>query len=145
MTDVEWQEIINEKIRGLYPRAPISDGMLAHFGQRRLRFFPEQMVRCAINDFALESPDSVKGLLLAIERYCRRRQAQEAPAEYDRHGISPAERRNIINAIRGKDHARFDGWPDNAIYDEWLKQEGYLRYETPEYATYVESRQKGET
>lgn len=124
MTPDEWNNIVNTKIKALWPRSMLTDAMLNIQYERRLRWFRASLVEAAVIRFAEDSPDSSRGLLDAIGRFCRQR--NQGPAEtHDEHGLTAQQRRNVIKQIRGKDPARFEDWRDDDIWQAWLKQEKY--------------------
>ncbi len=124
MTHEEWNQIVEDKIRPLWPRSSLPHSALNLHFERRLGRHPAAIVEGAVVQFALDSPDSTRGLLQHIDRYCRERTHRDGDGLVN-NWFTGAERRNIVRAVRGRDVERFDGWSDEDLWQEWLRQEGY--------------------
>ena len=140
MTEPEWDAIIEDVVKGLWPRwdfPPIKAGQL----YRMLQYFTGQRVRVAIEQYWREHPDEAwpRKLWESVHAECRKGNDDEADDE-DEHGFGRAERRNIIRELRrvrpGNDKrlakdprklADVSDMGDHDLYAAWLRQEGYVR------------------
>lgn len=132
MTHDEWKEIVQDQLVRIWPNYTFGDEKLSLVYDKQLRWFSAQMVACAITEYAAEHLDDrwPKGLWTAVRKYCWVR--QHTNQTEDEYGFTAAERKNIVRHIREKKPADWEGHTDDAIYQGWLRQAGYLnRYTGP--------------